>query len=164
VIQEPFSPWWRRVVAAVVDSAVIAVPALLILELVGQAPIWDRHGDVLVRWLIALAVTAAYYVPLMVATNGSTLGKLLLGIRVRRTDQEPMSVERAAWREVVLKQVILNLPSTFGGGLGFAIFVASLLDVLWPLWDREKRALHDMLARTRVRQARTEEPARVAAA
>ena len=34
-----------------------------------------------------------------------------------------------------------------------ALWLVSLLDDLWPLWDRENRAIHDMLAGTRVVRA-----------
>jgi hypothetical protein len=46
-------------------------------------------------------------------------------------------------REVVLKALVF-------GALGSATFsLAYLLDVLWPLWDEQKRALHDFPVNTR---------------
>lgn len=114
---------------------------------------WSRHGDYGTRWLLALVLTIAYYVPLMVTTNGQTLGKIVLRVRVVRTDRKVMSIARSAWREGILKQVVFNLPFSAPGGVAFGVLVLAVLDVLWPLWDRENRAFHDMLAKTRVRLA-----------
>jgi uncharacterized RDD family membrane protein YckC len=44
-----------------------------------------------------------------------------------------------------------------GLGLGIASsiipLIPYLLDVLWPLWDDERRAIHDMVVGTRVVEA-----------
>ncbi len=47
-------------------------------------------------------------------------------------------------REVAVKALLF-------AGVGSMLFsVPWLLDVLWPLWDDQRRALHDMLVDTRV--------------
>ena len=61
-----------------------------------------------------------------------------------------MSFILAAWREVAVKLGLLGLLGSLpvvGLVVGELAFWA---DGLWPLWDRENRALHDMLAGTRV--------------
>ena len=40
--------------------------------------------------------------------------------------------------------------ATITPALGALAAIYVVLDCLWPLWDRESRALHDRLARTRV--------------
>jgi uncharacterized RDD family membrane protein YckC len=78
------------------------------------------------------------------ARNGQTWGKQAVGIRVIRNTGEPVSFGFGALREIVVK--------------GFAVGIASsiiplipwLLDVCWPLWDDENRALHDMVVSTHV--------------
>ena len=105
------------------------------------------------RYAAALIAALLYYPPLMRGTNGQTLGKRLLGIRVVRTDGAAMTLRRAVWREVAVKIALfdaLNLAPVIGATVGG---IAFLLDSLWPLWDQEHRALHDMLAFTRVRYA-----------
>jgi uncharacterized RDD family membrane protein YckC len=91
-----------------------------------------------------------YYPALMRHTDGRTLGKIALGIQVVRTDGRAMSTVRAAWREIALKSVLLGLL----GALPLVGLVVSQFyfwaDGFWPLWDQENRALHDMLAGTRV--------------
>jgi hypothetical protein len=47
-------------------------------------------------------------------------------------------------REVAVKWLLFN---AVGGSVTFGI--APLIDVLWPLWDEENRALHDLLVDTR---------------
>jgi uncharacterized RDD family membrane protein YckC len=66
------------------------------------------------------------------------------GIRVVRAGGEPMTFGFALLREVVVKTLLFGIASSLTAGL------ASLADVLWPLWDEENRALHDFIVNTRV--------------
>jgi uncharacterized RDD family membrane protein YckC len=80
----------------------------------------------------------------MSRTNGQTLGRMATGIRVVRAKGGQMTFGFAMVREVVVKALLFGILSamTFG--------IATLLDVLWPLWDEENRALHDLIVDTRV--------------
>ena len=144
------SGWWRRVGAWLIDGFVVgAIGIALVFTVV------DEVGSPTVEWWDAIGVAAAsalaYYPLFMRATDGRTLGKLATRIRVVRTDHEPMSFTRAAWREVVVKTLVLaGVPYA---GLPYAGVLLELVDGLWPLWDREHRAIHDMLAGTRVVRA-----------
>ncbi len=80
----------------------------------------------------------------MARTNGQTLGRMATGIRVIRTNRRPMTFGPAFVREVLVKLVLINMFAS-GATLGLAM----LLDLLWPLWDEENRALHDFLVQTR---------------
>lgn len=151
-----FAPWSRRVLASLVDGIVIVAIAEGAFFLVRQRSylghVKSGH-EWLLHLLIAALSAAIYYGPLMRSTNGQTLGKRLVGIRVVRTDRRPMTVTRALWRQVALLIVAIDLIGyipTVGPAVGFVVF---LIDALNPLRDREKRALHDMLAGTRVRMA-----------
>jgi uncharacterized RDD family membrane protein YckC len=150
------SPWWRRVVAELIDLTFVAVIANGLLFIMGEHPWWYMHGghvvsaDIIAREFTVALAALLYYPMLMVHTDGQTLGKKVLGIRVVRTDGNHMSLSRAAWREVALKFVLLGL---VGSAPLVGLLISELLfwaDGLWPLWDRENRALHDMLAGTRV--------------
>jgi uncharacterized RDD family membrane protein YckC len=81
---------------------------------------------------------------MMARTNGQTLGKMAVGIRVIRATGAPMTFWWAMLREVVVKWLAIGIVSSFTMGL------ANLLDVLWPLWDEENRAIHDLAVDTRV--------------
>jgi uncharacterized RDD family membrane protein YckC len=69
---------------------------------------------------------------------------MAVGIRVIRANGEPMTFGFAMLREVAVKSLLFGIASSLTFGL------ASLADVLWPLWDEENRALHDFLVNTRV--------------
>lgn len=153
------SGWWRRVGAAVVDGVIIVGGAVLFLIAMGaifSIGVFGDDGTGVVAVIVglslgalAVALIAFLYAPLMMArTNGQTLGRMATGIRVVRTSGEPMSFGLAVLREVVIKTLLFAwLIGSLTAGLGW------LLDVLWPLWDEENRALHDFLARTRVVRA-----------
>jgi len=93
----------------------------------------------------AFAVSLLYAPAWMARTNGRTLGRQLLGIRVVRANGRPTGFWWSALRESVLKTLV------FGGvGWGATFGLAWLVDVLWPLWDDENRALHDIIVDSRV--------------
>lgn len=152
------SGWWRRVAATLIDAALISLGAIVILALFGAVfSIGFLGGDKAGRasvivgvllGLVAVMIAALLYAPAVMArTNGQTVGKMALGIRVIRTSGQPMDFAWAALREVGIKAFGAAVANSFTFGL------ASFLDVLWPLWDEENRALHDFAASTRVVRA-----------
>jgi uncharacterized RDD family membrane protein YckC len=151
------APWWRRAVALAVDSALlIGVNDGVFAALNGYSYLGRHNGeDKVLLWLATIVVFATlYYALVMRASDGQTLGKWLLGIRVVRTDGQAMSATRAIWRQVVLLVALPDAVTQLGPYASAAVSVAVFVDCLWPLWDRENRAIHDMLAGTRVRVAR----------
>jgi uncharacterized RDD family membrane protein YckC len=146
------SPWWRRAVAELIDLAIVYVISSLLLLIIGDNP--GRVAYASEARYLALDVAALIYYPVLVwRTGGQTFGKMLLKICVVRKDRSRMGLAQATWREAMVKFTLLRLLlavpkiGPLAGGL------VILADVLWPLWDRENRALHDMLARTRVIRA-----------
>ena len=151
--------WWSRVGAALLDGLIIGVGGLLLLALVGAVFsvgffASDTAGiiSVIVGLMLAFgafAVIALLYAPLMMArTDGQTLGRKAMGIRVIRVSGEPMTFGWAMLREVVIKWLLFGV---VGGSTTLGL--AGLVDVLWPLWDEENRALHDFIVGTRVVKA-----------
>ena len=95
--------------------------------------------------MLAITVVAFLYAPILMSrTNGQTFGRMALGIRVIRADGGPMTFWFAMLREVLVKTLLVGVVSSATFGL------ASVLDALWPLWDEENRALHDLVVNTRV--------------
>jgi len=146
--------WWSRVGAALIDSMIIGVGALIILAIFGGVFSVGFFGDEDTGWIalvvglmlgfLAVAIVALLYAPLMMAqTNGKTLGRMAVGTRVVRANGQPMTFGFAMLREVAVKALLFGL----AGSLTFGL--ANLADVLWPLWDDENRALHDFVVDTR---------------
>ena len=61
-----------------------------------------------------------------------------------RDTGEPVGFGYAVLRELVVKTLL------FGVVGGFFASIPTLLDYLWPLWDDENRALHDMIVKSHV--------------
>ncbi len=143
------SGWWRRVGASVIDGLVVGVVGAMIGALVSSAV--DATGDetTAITAFLGIVLATAYYGVLMSrpgADNGRTLGKQATGIRVVRVDGQPITFGFALVREVLVKMILL-------GYIAFVtLYIATLLNYLWPLWDPQNRALHDRMVRTLVRR------------
>jgi uncharacterized RDD family membrane protein YckC len=124
--------WWSRVGATIVDHFLIAIPTWIVIGIVGIAKFGSLGGN----GIIAL-VGLAYAVLMLTYHHGQTVGKEATSIRVLAEDDQPVGAGRAFGREL-LKVVF-----------AFTVIVY-LIDVLWPLWQSENRALHDLAAGTRV--------------
>jgi uncharacterized RDD family membrane protein YckC len=79
-----------------------------------------------------MGLATAYFV-VFHGTEGKTIGKWLLGLRVVGADQGLIT-----YRQALLRWI---------GTVGFG-FVSFGLSFLWILWQREKRGWHDFSAHT----------------
>ena len=154
----PLAGWGRRLGATLLDLLIIGIPALLITGVLGIGILGASSSDSdagLAAAIAAAVVTALVffvvslvYAPLTMMRkgphNGQTFGKQIAGIRVIRTSGEPMDFLWSALREVAIKNFGVGIVSSFTFGIAY------LVNFLWPLWDDENRALHDMAASTRV--------------
>jgi uncharacterized RDD family membrane protein YckC len=149
--------WWSRVGAALIDSVIVGVGGLLLLVAItapfsigffaGEDAGWISIVVGLFLAIICVSIMALLYAPaLMARTNGKTLGRMAVGIRVVRANGKAMTFGFAMLREVAVKTLLFGIAAAITGGL------ATLADVLWPLWDEENRALHDFIVDTRVVQ------------
>lgn len=125
-------------------------------EIIGviQANLW---------WMMLPAVLAgtAYFV-LMWRFFGATVGMFALGLRVRLRERPG----RLGWSAVGLRIAIWSagsVPVMLGIATGSwtATLVLAVVgsvfgwaNVLWPLWDPHRQAIHDKVAATNVVQAR----------
>ena len=155
--------WWLRVAARLLDQLFTFVLALpftgwFYYQYVVGVVNWSRDlaaettagsaplvlfppADVFqyVIWgaIVGVLIAAAYEV-FFLRRSAATLGKRIAGISVRLRNQAgplPMSA------------VLVRTACYFGFSL---ISIVSLLDVLWPLWDDKKQALHDKVVATNV--------------
>lgn len=148
--------WWSRVGAQLLDLLIVWVPAAALLLGPILAAEAARDGSAAeTTWLIVaiivnfLAIGAhLFYAPLLMKRkgkrNGQTIGKQICGIRVIRADGNPMRFSDAALRQIIFK--------SFGGIVAstFVPLFPWILNYLWPTWDEQHRALHDLAADTRV--------------
>jgi uncharacterized RDD family membrane protein YckC len=104
-------------------------------------------------WMLASAagvyvVLALVYAPLFMAVwRGATPGKRVCGIRVIRETGADVGFGLAFVREALVKGLLMNV-------IASSFFLPWLANYLWPLWDRECRAGHDVMVRTRVIRTR----------
>jgi uncharacterized RDD family membrane protein YckC len=147
--------WWVRVAATAIDLALIVA---LAGSIVGVFSLVFFSGTVegavslivgiVVAFVAIIVAVLVYPATAMSVLDGQTVGKRLCRIRVVRTNGRPMDIGWSMLREAVIKWILFVFilsPATGGA--------AWIIDVVWPLWDDERRALHDMLAGTRVVEA-----------
>lgn len=173
--QPELAPYLTRVVAYLMDTLVIAVVSLVLGGFFlwkAVEPIADRLDSAMVAgdvraissalaeaglgWLAAflavqLVVMLAYHT-FFLTRWGATPGKLLLGISVRRVDRPGVLDVDTAVRRVGFQAVLQAL-----GNVPVIASIATILviiDLVWPLADLRKQALHDKVAKTIVIRGR----------
>ena len=143
-----YAGFWIRVLASIIYGLVL-VPLYIPLAIrmidrmdinsstnVSSIDFTQMSAQVL-GWALVLQFVRYIYEFLMIGQWNATVGKFAVGIRVRRTDGTP-----ATWREAALRPLLELVVGVLRIGL------ATLLDDLWMLWDRQKQTLHDKVAGT----------------
>jgi len=137
VVRDSFLRFWDAVQALPTDTT--TVPDSLVRQFTS-----DVTSQVTAITAVTVVVAFLYTVPQDAIWN-RTLGKRLLGIRIRPKDVDG----RLGWTRATVRWLVwtgLSLP--LGG-------VLLLLDILWPLWDQPwRQALHDKAAGTVVARSR----------
>ncbi|WP_067486289.1 RDD family protein [Actinomadura hibisca] len=161
-------PWWRRVVARIIDGIIVAIPTFLIGVVIsaivmgtatGATPIpWVRSGDIeenrpTAQFLINLVglIIAVAYETFFLQREGATIGKKVMKLRVVPVNGP--YVPGMTSRMAVIRALTWYLPSTLSGlaWIGWIFGLFSFLNGLWPLWDRPSRqSLNDKVAHTLV--------------
>ena len=134
---QTLAPRLRRIVAAGIDflmlAGIDAGVVLLTLRLCGLAP--SAWGTLPLPPLVGfLGLLNGGYLVAFTAAGGQTIGKMACGIRVVGADGDQVSPSAATVRATAFLISVLPL------GIGF----------LAQFLDRQRRALHDRLAETRV--------------
>lgn len=142
--------FWKRVAASVIDSIILAVAGGLCAELFG-ALISDLFSggelaEVLVTAVCAIVINAIYHAWFHSTLVYATPGKMAVGIKVMRSNGEPISFLRALGR--FFATALSSIPL----GLGFVM----------AAFTARKQALHDFVSDTVVvdKWAYTDEPER----
>lgn len=166
------SGWWKRVLARILDTIIIWIVALPLTftflartytifddylqqtitaaKAGSQAPVEpaaELVSALTPASLIMLVVLLAYEIAFL-TWRGATPGKMVVGISVRLRDKAgPPTLVVVLKRTVVQEGGAMFNSVPVLSGLGS---VFSLIDVLWPLWDPKKQAIHDKVAATNV--------------
>lgn len=138
-----FFQWYVGVIGDIVrQSANGATPVI------DQAALTSQLLGYLWPYLVIAVVTQIVYNTLFLTKKGATPGKMALGLAVRRRDRPGhLSVVDALKRQALpVGCTLLSLIPV----LGTIVSILPLLDVLWPLWDGKRQALHDKIADTNV--------------
>jgi uncharacterized RDD family membrane protein YckC len=145
--------WGSRAGATLLDWLILLIPVTLLIVLVVVVALSSDVGGIVTAILSSLLylVAVLFYAPLLMgrqgARNGQTWGKQIVGIRVVRDSGQPVDIGFGFLREVVVKGLLFG----FVGSFFFSI--PTLIDYLWPLWEDQNRALHDMVVTTHVVKA-----------
>lgn len=150
----------RRLGALIVDLVVVVSPLALLDYLTLSMEI---STPLAILWLLVSNSAGIVYYILLQGFYGQTLGKMLLGVKVVRNDDEtPISMYQAFLRETptilfntvaVLSQAFYALvdrpePIPIGIALMFLTIPWVLAEVICCLKTRKRRAIHDFIAGT----------------
>ena len=97
--------------------------------------------DILIFFLTLIVGYITWW--LFTLGRGQTPGKQLVGIRVVRTDGTASDWGWTFIREFLIKFGLFEVAAdllTFG--------LASIVDLLWAFWDRDRQTLHDKIMKT----------------
>ena len=149
------APLLPRLAAYLIDfGLVLTVWSLLFLPLAIFTGQIDTDGDTQevsgafgLSAVATAVLLAGLYAAVALYLRETTVGKHAVGLAVRRVDGSRISFGRAVLREVVARQLLFVAGGAFVGGLPL------VLDLLFPLWDDKRQALHDKIAGTIVVRA-----------
>lgn len=177
----PLAGWWQRVGAAVLDSLILMVLVIPVTwpwltgylgaqrdareemqaDLAAGDPVdpfaslTAGYEDQVVYTLIGVAIALAYHLVFLRLWQ-ATPGKRIVGIKVRSRDRDG----RLSWGTIGKRLALFFLATPLALVPILSLFGAlyALLDVLWPLWDRHRQAIHDKWANTSVVRAEPPRP------
>ena len=134
----------QRLMAYLVDLAIgvaIMVPALIgILRYRPERGIGELGGSLIGLSVIALLALFVYTLMLL-AREGQTIGKRVIGIRIVRTDGERAGLLRLLGLRYIAPALL--------GAIPYIGAVFALANILW-IFGEERRCLHDHFADTMV--------------
>ena len=136
---------WQRFFARIIDGLMIGVPIVFLLSFsVGYDFVIEPRANFVFNLFMLLIVTV-YMISLPVNWYGWSVGKRLLGIRITQVDGRDVTWQIMMKRELFILVVYI---------LTFGLFL--LLSGVMMITRKDKRALHDLMAGTKVRDENAE--------
>lgn len=134
--QEP-AGFGSRLLAVIIDGVVLSIPILLIGML---ASVWLDPDEVNVHVdVFSGAGSLLYSMILPIVWQGQTVGKYAMGIRIVKTDGRKLGIGAMLMRVLVANILY-----------GITLYILMITSLIMVLVRRDKRAVHDFLARTQV--------------
>lgn len=158
-ISLPYAGFWIRVGASLIDGLIMGcIFGVVFLALFMDQLVEDIQSikmiivsETFIYFNYVTAITTALYVILMESSGKQgTLGKIAVGIKVGKENGERVTLVNALGRYVSKNFFVLigSIPVLVQFGLLFNfLFIAGCLLVVW---DKNKQALHDKIAKTYV--------------
>lgn len=126
--------FWLRLIAFLLDAVALYSLNIIVRLLAGQSVDQPNFGFAMFEF----AYMIAYFVA-MTTVFGQTLGKMVMGIQVVRSEDSDRS-DGSMLSTIIYREFVGKFLSLLPLGFGF----------LMSGWSRDKRALHDMVADTKV--------------
>ena len=130
-----YAGFWIRLGAGIIDLAILVlIPFLVYCAISGFAPriilfTIAAPGIGFIGWLIEIIYFTGFWV-----WRGQTPGKMVMGIKIIRTDSSPVN-----WPHALLRY------------LGYIVSTITLcIGFIWIAFDDHKQGLHDKIADTHV--------------
>lgn len=165
---KPYGGFWRRVLAAIIDTILLIIPMWIVAILVGVsfAPLLGMDPEMMAEDPEALlaelsgafvslgAMSAIIYLLYKVGFEASGLqatpGKMVMGLRVTDRDGEALSVGAAVLRTwpwwapsaFMVLDGLLGTMGTLYNGIGLAGLISCIIVAFTP----RKQGVHDMMA------------------
>ena len=148
--------WWRRIASIIYESLLI-LAIVFIATVLFPGAATGRLGGVARYVLFAylLGIVGLYLT--WSWTRGQTLAMKAWRLAIVDARGQPIDWARAVRR--YLGALALVAPMLASGVwlrehrdsvVGWLLLAPGLLTLVWPLWDRERRALYDLIAGTRL--------------
>ncbi|HIV81362.1 MAG TPA: RDD family protein [Candidatus Salinicoccus merdavium] len=130
---------WQRFFARLIDGLIIGVPIVFLLSFtVGYDFVIEPRANFIFNLFMLLIVTV-YMIALPVIWYGWSIGKRLLGIRITHVNGQDVT-----WQMMLKRELFILVVYT----LTFGLFL--LLSGVMMITRKDKRALHDLMADTKV--------------
>ena len=150
---------WQRIVAGIIDWflwSVFMIPiqlAGLFLLLGGLIGSWQAEDELFLSGLVLVTIAFHIYQMVIMAKDGQSLGKKILGIRVITEDGEnPGFVKYVLVRVFLFYFLTAIAPAFMGATVANTVFWISVIACVIMLFmeSRNRQTLQDLLAKTLV--------------
>lgn len=136
----PKASWYQRAGATLIDALLLSAVGLAVGIALSAGGTSSQDATLAIYAVVFSA--SLIYSPILMAregdANGQTIGKRALKIRVVHADGHPMTLSRGLLRDGVGKAILGIIP------------LYTVADVLLPLFDVDRQAIHDKVGSTYV--------------